>query len=82
MSDISAELQALLDREKIRNCIINLARGEDRRNGDLIRASYWSDSTTDYGVFKGSFDEYFAWVIPGSPAIPAIAAPFVKVRLA
>ena len=70
MTDITEDLKALIEREKIRHCIINLARGEDRRNGDLIRASYWSDSTTDYGVFKGSFDEYFAWVIPGSPAIP------------
>lgn len=70
MSDISAELQAMLDREKIRNCIINLARGEDRRNAEQITASYWRDSTTDYGVFKGSFDEYLAWVVPGSPAIP------------
>lgn len=70
MTDITEDLKALIEREKIRNCIINLARGEDRRNGDLIRAAYWPDSTTDYGVFKGSFDEYFAWVIPGSPAIP------------
>lgn len=70
MTDITEELKALVERDKIRTCIINLARGEDRRDGDLIRKSYWSDSTTDYGVFKGSFDEYFAWVIPGSPAIP------------
>lgn len=70
MAEISAELQALLAREKIRNCIINLARGEDRRDAELITASYWRDSTTDYGVFKGSFDEYLAWVVPGSPAIP------------
>jgi hypothetical protein len=70
MSDITAELQALLQREKIRECIARLARGEDRRDAQLIRASYWPDSTTDYGVFVGSFDEYLAWVVPGSPAIP------------
>ncbi len=70
MSDISAQLQALLEREKIRNCIINLARGEDRRNAEQITASYWPGSLTDYGVFKGSFDDYLAWVVPGSPAIP------------
>lgn len=70
MSAITDELKALLEREHIRECIGRLARGEDRRNGELIRQSYWQDSVTDYGVFKGSFDEYFAWVIPGSPAIP------------
>jgi hypothetical protein len=64
------ELQALLERDKIRGCIVRLARGEDRRNAELIKASYWPDSTNDYGVFIGNFSEYLAWVIPGSPAIP------------
>lgn len=63
------ELRSYLDREKIRDCIARLARGEDRRNADLISASYWPDSTTDYGVFKGSFAEYLAWVVPGADAI-------------
>jgi hypothetical protein len=64
------ELALLLDRDKIRQCIVRLARGEDRRDAQLITASYWPDSVTDYGVFKGSFSEYLAWVVPGSPAIP------------
>jgi len=68
--DMPDELKALLEREKIRECIVRLARGEDRRDASLISASYWPDSITDYGVFKGSFDEYLAWVVPGSPAIP------------
>ena len=65
------ELKALLERDKIRECIVNLARGEDRRDAAMITASYWPDSITDYGVFAGSFDEYLAWVVPGSDAIPA-----------
>ena len=68
--DASAEeLNAFLDREKIRDCIVRLARGEDRRNAALISASYWADSITNYGVFKGNFDEYLAWVVPGAEAI-------------
>jgi hypothetical protein len=70
MNAIPEELKALLEREKIRECLIHLARGEDRRDAELIQASYWPDSRTDYGVFAGSFDEYLAWVVPGSPAIP------------
>lgn len=70
MSGTSVEFEALLDREKIRDCIARLARGEDRRNAKLISACCWPDSTADYGVFAGSFDEYLAWVVPGSPAIP------------
>jgi hypothetical protein len=70
MNTIPDELKGLLERDKIRECIARLARGEDRRNAELICASYWPDSTTDYGMFVGSFDKYLEWVVPGSPAIP------------
>lgn len=66
----AAELRTFLDREQIRDCIARLARGEDRRNAEQISGCYWPDSITDYGVFRGSFDDYLAWVVPGSPAIP------------
>jgi hypothetical protein len=64
-----AAMQAVLDRESIRDCLARLARGEDRRDADLIRASCWPDSQTDYGVFAGNFDAYLAWVVPGAEAI-------------
>jgi hypothetical protein len=70
MDSLTQELKSMLDREKIRECIARLARGEDRRDAALISASYWPDSTSDYGVFFGTFDEYLAWVVPGSPALP------------
>ena len=63
------ELNELLDREKIRDCLARLARGEDRRNAELVAGAYWPRATVDYGVFSGSFDEYLAWVVPGSPDI-------------
>jgi hypothetical protein len=64
------ELKVLLDREKIRDCIAKLARGEDRRDARLITGCFWPDATVDLGIFAGSFDEYLALVVPGSPAIP------------
>ena len=70
MDDVPAELKVLLDREKIRDCIIRLARGEDRRDAALLRASFWPDASFDYGVYAGAFDAYLAWVVPGSDAIP------------
>lgn len=70
MNDLTEELKALLQREKIRDCIARLARGEDRRDAQLISSSYWPESITDYGVFTGSFEQYLSWVVPGSPAIP------------
>lgn len=69
MDAITEELKGLLDREKIRDCIARLARGEDRRDAAAITAAYWPDSRTDYGVFEGSFDDYLAWVVPGADAI-------------
>jgi hypothetical protein len=69
MDAIPEQLKGLLDRERIRECIVRLARGEDRRAADIISASYWPDSTTDYGVFQGSFQQYLDWVVPGSDVI-------------
>jgi hypothetical protein len=62
-------LDALIDREEIRDCVVRLARGEDRRDGELIKTCYWPDAMNDYGVFVGDFDQYFAWVVPGDPNI-------------
>jgi hypothetical protein len=69
MDATQEDLKAFLEREKIRDCIFRLARGEDRRDAAAITAAYWPDSVTDYGVFRGSFDDYLAWVVPGSDAI-------------
>lgn len=70
MNSIPDELKALLARDQIRDALARLARGEDRRDAQLISAAYWPDATTDFGMFAGSFDKYLAWVVPGSPAIP------------
>lgn len=64
------DVSALLDREQIRDCIARLARGEDRRDSALIEQCYWQDANVDFGIFTGSFAEYLAWVVPGSPAVP------------
>lgn len=69
MDSTSEDLKALVARGKVRDCIERLARGEDRRDAAAITAAYWPDSVTDYGVFRGSFADYLAWVVPGSDAI-------------
>ena len=69
MDTDAEDLRAMLDRDRIRQCLERMARGEDRRNGEMIKASCWPDSVTDYGVFKGDFDAYYAWVSPGAEAI-------------
>jgi hypothetical protein len=66
---VDDELAGLLDRDRIRSCVARLARGEDRRDAELIRGCYWPDATVDFGIFAGGFDDYLAWVVPGSPAV-------------
>ena len=62
-------VQRMIDREAIRDCIARLARGEDRRSADLIRACWWPEARFDYGVHSGDFETYLAWVVPGADAI-------------
>jgi hypothetical protein len=69
MNASAEELQALVSREKIRACIARLARGEDRRDAATITASVWPEFFCDFGVFSGRFEDYLAWVVPGSPAM-------------
>jgi hypothetical protein len=63
-------IEELLDREKIRDCLARLSRGEDRRDASLIKGCYWPDAADDHGVFLGSAEEFLAWVVPGMPSIP------------
>jgi SnoaL-like domain len=70
MSAITDEMQTLLERDKIRDCVARLARGEDRRNAEILINCFWPEATIDFGMFFGSFSEYLAFVVPGSPAIP------------
>jgi hypothetical protein len=63
-------VEELLDREKIRDCLARLSRGEDRRDAGLIKLAYWPRAVDDHGVFVGSEQEFLKWVIPGMPSIP------------
>jgi hypothetical protein len=69
MDATNDELASLLAREAIRDSVARIARGEDRRDAQLISASFWPDASLDFGIFAGSFDQYLAWVVPGSPAV-------------
>lgn len=68
--DNAQALAEMLDRDRIRNAVVTLARGEDRRDADLVGSAFWPDATFDYGVFAGDFAAYLAWVVPGADSIP------------
>jgi hypothetical protein len=69
MNAIAKDLTSIVDRETIRDCLARVARGEDRRDAELLGAAYWPDASVDHGIFLGTFKEYLAWVVPGAPAV-------------
>jgi hypothetical protein len=69
MNATDTQLRAVVAKDQIRETIARVARGEDRRDAPAITAAFWPDATTEFGIFAGSFDEYLAWVVPGSPAV-------------
>ncbi|MGW1739412.1 nuclear transport factor 2 family protein [Nocardia sp. NPDC001965] len=71
MDDSITEVATVLAHARIRDCIVRLARGEDRRDATLVQNAFWPDATVDFGIFDGTFDQYLKWVIPGSPVVVA-----------
>lgn len=62
-------IEELCAREAIRDCIARVARGEDRRDADLLRGCFHADASLDFGIFAGDLDAYLAWIVPGSPQV-------------
>lgn len=50
----AAQLQALLDREAIRDCLYRYCRGIDRADEEALRSAYWEDATDRHGAWNGS----------------------------
>lgn len=53
-----APLQALLDREAIRECLYRYCRGIDRVDEEALRSAYWEDATDCHGAWNGSADGF------------------------
>ncbi len=56
-------MEEILAKDEIREVIMRLARGTDRRDKDLIRSCYHSDAMDDHGAFQGSADEFADWAV-------------------
>jgi hypothetical protein len=59
-----ADLEALLDREAIRDCLFRYCRGIDRADEAILRSTYWPDATDCHGAYRGSADGFIAQAIP------------------
>lgn len=55
-----APLQALLDREAIRDCLFRYCRGIDRADEPALRSAYWEDATDCHGAWNGSAQGFIA----------------------
>ncbi|HEV8298175.1 MAG TPA: nuclear transport factor 2 family protein [Acidimicrobiales bacterium] len=62
MAGRDPEVQALLDKQAIREVVLRYCRGVDRHDRDLVRDCYWADATDEHGSFSGTRDEYVAWI--------------------
>lgn len=54
----------LLAKQACTEVVYRLARGLDRCDADMVRAAFHADATDDHGQFRGTADEFVAWVVP------------------
>src|SRR5882672_11104799 len=59
MADI---LRRLADRVEIHDVLLDYVRGVDRRDWELVRATFFADATDDHADYKGSRDGFIEWV--------------------
>ena len=57
-------LQALLDREAIRDCLCRYCRGIDRADEDALRSAYWPDARDCHGAYRGSATAFIEQALP------------------
>ncbi len=57
-------LEALWDREAIRDCMMRYCRGIDRCDRETLRSVYWPDGTEDHQAFSGNAYDFIDWCLP------------------
>lgn len=57
-------LTELMDREKIRDCMMRYAQAVDRMDVALLKSVYWPDGNDWHGSFNGNAHEFADWIIP------------------
>lgn len=55
------DLQRLIAKDAIRDLAMRYMRGQDRLDRALQLDTFWPDSTTDYGIFKGCGPDFVAF---------------------
>jgi len=58
---IAPELQELIDRQKIHDCIVRYCSGVDRFDREMVRGVYHADAMDDHGAFVGPVEAFIDW---------------------
>lgn len=53
-------LTELMDREKIRDCMLRYSQAADRLDYELMKEAFWPDARDSHGPFEGNAYEVFA----------------------
>jgi hypothetical protein len=76
-------LHELIARQEITDVVKRLARGTDRLDAEMIRSCYHPDGFDDHNSFRGSPEEFAAWVCEVLPHFTAthhfVADPLIRV---
>jgi len=59
----AADLQKLLDKEAIRECLMRYARGIDRRDRAILQTVYWPDAIDNHLSFTGPANAFFDFAL-------------------
>lgn len=63
-ADREARLDALLDKQDIRECLARFCRGMDRFDRALYLSAFWDDAEMAAGPFVGSAADCWDWAVP------------------
>lgn len=61
--DALRQLQSLLDREAIRECLYRYCRGIDRLDEAALRSAYWPEATDRHGPYQGTATGFIDWAL-------------------
>lgn len=64
---MTIDVQQLIDREAIRNCMYSYCRGIDRADEAALRAAYWPDATDDHAGFSGLASAFIDYALQRLP---------------
>ena len=63
------DVAELIARQEITDVLHRYCRAVDRRDADLLRASYWEDAEDDHGVYRGPVDGLVAFMLGDGLAV-------------